>query len=105
MKAMNLQCVGHVAQVAQRDLLRRRSESRPSSHLLMRQLEEFVEQAEFVDQLERRGMDGVAAEVAQEVLVLFQHDHVDAGPRQQEAEHHAGRPAAGDATGGVDGFY
>ncbi len=39
----------------------------------MRQLEEVVEQAEFVHQFQRRGMDGVAAEVAQEVGVLFQH--------------------------------
>ena len=43
-------------------------------------------------------MDRVAAEVAQEVGVLLQHDDVDAGAREQEAEHHAGRPAAGDAA-------
>ena len=34
--------------------------------------------------------------------MLFQHDHVDAGAREQEAEHHAGRPAAGDAACGGD---
>ena len=69
-------------------------------HAPVRQLEEFIEQAELVHHLERRGMDGVAAEVAQEVGVLLQHHHVDAGARQQEAEHHAGGPAAGDAAGG-----
>ena len=50
-------------------------------------LQELVEQAELVHQLERRGMDGVAAEIAQEVGVLLEHDDVDAGARQQEAEH------------------
>ena len=43
-------------------------------------------------------MNGVAAEVAEEIGVLLEHDHVDAGPREQEAEHHARRPAAGDAA-------
>ena len=68
----------------------------------MRQLQEFIEQAELVHQFERRGMDGVAAEIAQEVGVLFQHGDGDAGARQQKAEHHAGRSAAGDAAGGFD---
>ena len=36
-------------------------------------------------------MDGVAAEVAQEVGVLLEHHDIDAGARQQIAEHHAGR--------------
>ena len=66
--------------------------------LLVRQLEKLVEQAELVHQLERRGMHGVAAEIAKEVLVLFQHHDVHAGARQQKAEHHAGRSAAGDAA-------
>ena len=68
----------------------------------MRQLEELVEQAELVHQFQRRGMDGVAAEIAQEIGVLFQHRDGDAGARQQEAEHHPGRSAAGDAAGGFD---
>jgi hypothetical protein len=51
-------------------------------------------------QLERRGVDGIAAEVAQEITMLLQHDHIDAGARQKEAKHHAGRPPAGDATFG-----
>ena len=49
-------------------------------------------------------MHGVAAEVAQEVLVLFQHHHGHAGTRQQEAEHHPGRPAARNAAPGCDLF-
>jgi hypothetical protein len=68
----------------------------------MRQPEKFLEQAEFMHQLERRRMDGVAAEVAQKVGVLLQHRHADAGTRQQKAEHHAGRAAADNAAGGLD---
>src|SRR5437773_2319184 len=54
--------------------------------------------ADLVHDLEGGGMDRVAAEVAQEVGVLLQHDHVDAGARQEQAEHHPGRAAAGDAA-------
>ena len=43
-------------------------------HFLVRQLQEFIEQAKLVHHVQRRGMDGVAAEVAQEVAVLLQHD-------------------------------
>ena len=71
-------------------------------HAPVRQLEEFIEQPELVHDLERRGMNGVAAEIAQEVGVLLQHHHVDAGAREQEAEHHAGGPAAGDAACGAE---
>ena len=43
-------------------------------------------------------MDGVAAEVPEEVGVLLENQHVDAGARQEQAEHHPGRPAADDAA-------
>ena len=55
------------------------------AHFLMRALEEIVENAELVHELERRGMDGVAAEIAQEIGVLLQHHDIDAGARQQKA--------------------
>ena len=71
--------------------------------LLVRKLEKLVQQPELMHHLERRGMDRVAAEVAQEVLVLLQHDHVAPGAREQKAGHHAGRPAAHDAAAGRDG--
>ena len=48
--------------------------------------------------LERRRMDRVPAEVAQEVGVLLEDEDVDAGAGEEEAQHHAGRPAAGDAA-------
>src|SRR5262252_2454585 len=63
---------------------------------LVRQLEELVEQTELAHHVEGRGMDGVAAEVAQEVAVLLEHDDVDARAREQEAEHEPAGPAADD---------
>jgi hypothetical protein len=71
-------------------------------HFLVRQLQEFVEQAKLVHHVQRRGMDGVTAEVAQEVAVLLQHDAFHPGARQQEAQHHAGRAATHDAALGGD---
>jgi len=49
-----------------------------------------------VQDLHRGGVDGVPAEVAQEIGVLFQHAHANAGARQQQAQHQPGWPAAGD---------
>ncbi len=49
-------------------------------------------------------MDRVAAEIAEEVGVLLQHDDVDAGARQQVSEHHAGGSAAGDGAGDLKPF-
>ena len=48
-------------------------------------------------------MDGVAAEVAEEVFVFFEHGDVDAGAGEEEAEHDAGRASADDAGGGGEG--
>ena len=64
----------------------------------MRQLEKFIEQAELVHHLQRRWMNGVAAEIAQEVSVLFRHDDGNTSSRQQEAKHHPGGSAANNAT-------
>ncbi len=41
-------------------------------------------------------MDRVAAEVAQEVGVLLQHDRIDPGAGEKKSRHHAGGAAAGD---------
>jgi hypothetical protein len=68
--------------------------------LLMRQLEKIVEQSELAHQFQGRRVDGVAAEVAQEVGVFFQYHHVDASSRQQEPEHQSARAAADDAAPG-----
>jgi hypothetical protein len=41
-------------------------------------------------------MDGVAAEIAEEVGMLLQHLHSAPGSGEQEAGHNARRPAADD---------
>ena len=64
----------------------------------MRQFQEPVDQPEFVHHLQRRGMHGVAAKIAEEIGMLLQHDHVDASAAEQIAQHHAGGPAADDAA-------
>ena len=97
MKAMNLQWVGRCEKSRERHVVIA-DLAGEHAQLLMRPLEEVVEQPELIHDLERRGMDGVAAEVAEEIGVLLQHDDLDAGAGEQEAEHHAGRSAAGDAT-------
>ena len=65
---------------------------------LMWQPEKLIEQTELAHELERRGMNGVAAEIAQEVGMFLQHHHIDARTREQKAEHETARPAANDAT-------
>ena len=57
--------------------------ARKLEYLLVGQLQEFLEQAELVHHLQRRGMDGVAAEIAEEIPMLFEHDDIDAGARQR----------------------
>ena len=103
MKAMKWQRVGRCEKSASTT---RSSPIWPDelAHLLMRPFQELFEQTKLVHDLERRGMDGVAAKVAQEVRVLFQHHHLDAGACQQIAEHHAGGSASGDAAASGDDF-
>ena len=43
-------------------------------------------------------MDGIAAEIAEEIAVLFQYRHTDTGARQQKPQHHPGRAAADDTA-------
>ena len=66
---------------------------------LMRAREKGLEQAELMHDLLGRGVDRIAAEVAQKIAVLFQHAHRNPGARQQKTQHHSGRAAAGDAAG------
>ena len=85
---MKPQRVGRCVKSAKIDLLIA-DDAADLADLLMRQLEEFVEQAELVHHFERRGMDGVAAKVAQEIGMLLQHQDIDAGAGEQKAQHHA----------------
>ena len=57
-------------------------------HFLVGLLEELTEEAELVHNFERRGMNGISAEIAQEVGMLFEDQDGD----------HAGRTPAGDAA-------
>jgi hypothetical protein len=47
----------------------------------VRQLEQFVQQAELAHHFERGRMNRVAAKVAQKIGVFFQYDHLDSGAR------------------------
>ena len=62
----------------------------------MRPLKEALKHPELVEDLHRRGMDRVAAEIAEEVRVLFEDADVAAGPGEQQAGHHARWTAADD---------
>ena len=68
----------------------------------MRPLQEVFEQTELVHHLQRRGMHRVAAEIAQEVAVLLEHDDVDARARHQQPKHHPGGTAADNHELGAD---
>jgi hypothetical protein len=70
---------------------------------LVRKLQKFVDQAEFVHHLQRRGMHRIAAKIPEEVGVLLQHRDIDAGASQQISQHHAGGTAADDAAPRGDG--
>jgi hypothetical protein len=58
----------------------------------VREREEAVEEAELVEELESGGVDGVAAEVAEEVGMLFEDGDGDAGAGEEVAEQDAGGP-------------
>ena len=49
-------------------------------------------------------MNGVAAEVAQEVPVLFQDKHLHTRPREQKAQHHSRRSTANNAAADLNRF-
>src|SRR6188508_3638884 len=59
---------------------------------------EPLEQAQLVEQAQGNWVHGVAAEVAQEVGVLLQHGHVDAGARQHQSEKQSRRAAPDDCA-------
>src|SRR5262249_53750317 len=66
--------------------------------LLVRALQERLQKSEFVHHFQGRGVDGVAAEVPEEVAVLFEDEDIHAGAGEQIAEHHPGGPSAHDTT-------
>ena len=71
---------------------------------LMRQFQEAVDQPELVHHLQRGGMHGVAAKIAEEIRMLLQHHDVDAGASEQVTEHHARGPTADDTAAHLHRF-
>ena len=62
---------------------------------------EAIEQAELVEDAQSRGMDGVAAKIAQEIRMLLKHDGANAGAREQQPGHHPRRTATGNQQVGL----
>src|SRR5713101_7796312 len=75
------------------------------ARFLMRQLQKVIEDTEFVHHFERRRMNGVAAEVAQKIGVLLEHENVDPGPREQKREHHPRGSATRDTAARGELFH
>ena len=63
---------------------------------VVRPVQEVLEKPQLVENLHRRRVDGVAAKIAEEVLVLFQHANLAAGSGEKQPGHDARRPAAND---------
>src|SRR5216684_1696695 len=75
------------------------------ARFLMRQLQKVIEDTELVHHFERRRMNRVAAEVAQKISVLLEHENVDPGPREQKREHHPGGSATRDTAARGELFH
>ncbi len=74
-------------------------------HLLMGESQKGIEQPELGQDIHRRGVNGIAAEVAQEIGMLLQHHHVDTGAREQIAGDQSGGSSAGDHARGCLGQH
>src|SRR3546814_9577414 len=77
---------GQVAEIGDRDRLPRDTRV-DDGQFHMIAFEQLTQQPEFVEELERRGMDRVAPEIAEEIGVLFEHDRLDPGARERSEEH------------------
>jgi hypothetical protein len=55
-------------------------------------------------QLQRGGVNHVAAEIAEKIGMLFQNENVDARPGEKHPKQHSRRPAPNDTATGPDGF-
>ena len=84
-----------VAQVAE-DIFRAADRHAGLVQFVVRAFQETAEQPELVEDFHGRGMDRVAAEIAEEVGMLFEHGDRDAGTGEQQPGHHPGRPATDD---------
>ena len=74
---------------------------RGTGHLGVGNFVELVSQSDLVEDFHHRGMNGVAAELAVEILVHFEQRHRDAAAREEQRQHGAARPSAHDAARGL----
>ena len=51
---------------------------------------ELRSKAQLVDEVDGGRMNGVATKIPEEVRVLLENDHVDAGAREEQTDHHPG---------------
>ena len=65
----------------------------------LRKARELLPQSQLVQELQGRGVHRVTAEVAEEVAVLLQHAHLDAGSGKQQPQHHSGWPTPDNHAG------
>lgn len=72
--------------------------------LVMRPLQEPIQQPDFVQNLESRGMDGVTTEVAEKVRVLLQDGDFDPGAGKEKPQHQPGGAAADDTASNLNGL-
>ena len=56
-----------------------------TGRVLMWKRQEFLKVSELIHHLQRRGTDGVASEISQEIVMLLSHCDIDAGPCEQPA--------------------
>ncbi len=80
-------------------------DGRESGNLRVTDGEEFFEEAKLVHQLKSGWMNGVATEVAEEVLIFFEDGDGDTPAREKVAEHDAGGASADDAAGGLGELF
>src|SRR5262249_44024652 len=66
--------------------------------LLVGAPEKLVPEAELAHQLQRQRVGRLPPALAQEIGVLLEDHHVHASPSEEQAQHHAGRPAASDTA-------
>jgi hypothetical protein len=68
-------------------------------------LQEPLQHSELREDLHRRGVDRVAAEIAKEVGMPFEHPDPHPGAREQQARHHPGGAAADDQQIGLAALH
>src|SRR5262249_48679026 len=72
------------------------------AQFLMRETQELIEHPQLMQQLQRGRMDGVTAKITEEIPVLFQDYHLNAGTGEEQPNHHSGGAATDNTTGGSD---